>query len=192
MTVLLRRPEVPDGAAMWRLARDSGALDTNSPYSYALWCRDFAGTSIVGAVDGRVVAFVTGYVRPEAPDTLFVWQVAVERAHRCRGLGRRMLLTLFAEVAGRLGVTHLEATVTPDNAPSRRMFEVFAAANSAGLHRHVLFRGDELMADGTEPAQPPEDEVLLRIGPVPPGYSPISSGEDPNGSAASCTIARNT
>ena len=41
------RPHVVDGAALWRIAKDSGNLDLNSSYSYLLWCRDFAGTSAV-------------------------------------------------------------------------------------------------------------------------------------------------
>lgn len=43
----LDTPRVEDGAAIWRIARDSKALDLNSSYSYLLWCRDFAATSVV-------------------------------------------------------------------------------------------------------------------------------------------------
>src|SRR3954453_20075010 len=79
------RPEVADGAALWRIARDSEALDLNSSYSYLLWCRDFAATSAVArGADGNPVGFLTGYVRPEQPHTLFVWQVAVDAAQRGR------------------------------------------------------------------------------------------------------------
>lgn len=39
----LDHPGVEDGAAIWRIARDSRTLDLNSSYSYLLWCRDFAG-----------------------------------------------------------------------------------------------------------------------------------------------------
>ncbi|CAO0837892.1 L-2,4-diaminobutyric acid acetyltransferase OS=Streptomyces microflavus OX=1919 GN=ectA_1 PE=3 SV=1 [Streptomyces microflavus] len=55
-----------DGAAIWRIARDSEVLDLNSSYSYLLWCRDFAATSAVArGEDGEPIAFVTGYIRPE-------------------------------------------------------------------------------------------------------------------------------
>ncbi|MGY5138554.1 diaminobutyrate acetyltransferase, partial [Streptomyces nigrescens] len=40
----LDTPRVEDGAAIWRIARDSKTLDLNSSYSYLLWCRDFAAT----------------------------------------------------------------------------------------------------------------------------------------------------
>src|SRR4051812_21947835 len=78
-------PRVEDGAAIWRIARDSEVLDLNSSYSYLLWCRDFAATSVVArGSDGEPVAFVTGYVRPDRPEALVVWQVAVDHAHRGR------------------------------------------------------------------------------------------------------------
>ncbi len=57
-----------DGAAIWRIARDSKVLDLNSSYSYLLWCRDFAATSAVArGENGEPIAFVTGYLRPTAP-----------------------------------------------------------------------------------------------------------------------------
>ena len=77
------RPAVADGAALWRIARDSKTLDLNSSYSYLLWCRDFAATSAVARDEtGQPVGFVTGYTRPERPRTLLVWQVAVDEAFR--------------------------------------------------------------------------------------------------------------
>ncbi|MFD5542176.1 diaminobutyrate acetyltransferase, partial [Streptomyces sp. NPDC127079] len=37
--LIVDRPSVTDGAALWRIAKDSGNLDLNSSYSYLLWCR---------------------------------------------------------------------------------------------------------------------------------------------------------
>lgn len=73
---------------MWRIARDSQVLDLNASYAYVLWCRDFAGTSVVATVNGEVVGFVTGYRRPKQPATLMVWQVAVDEQLRT-GTSRR-------------------------------------------------------------------------------------------------------
>src|SRR3954468_5062814 len=90
--VRIESPRVEDGAAIWRIARDSEVLDLNSSYSYLLWCRDFAGTSAVARDDaGEPIAFITGYVRPERPSTLVVWQVAVDHAHRGHGLAGLLL-----------------------------------------------------------------------------------------------------
>ncbi|GAA1164588.1 diaminobutyrate acetyltransferase [Streptomyces hebeiensis] len=154
-------PRVEDGAAIWRIARDSEVLDLNSSYSYLLWCRDFAATSAVARDDdGTPVAFVTGYIRPERPDALVVWQVAVDGGQRGRGLAGALLDELTARVARDLGVTAVETTVTPDNTASDRLFTAYAARHDAVLEREVLFDGG-LFPDGVH-----QPEVLYRIGPL--------------------------
>ncbi|WP_206301471.1 diaminobutyrate acetyltransferase [Streptomyces sp. V2] len=150
------RPTVDDGAALWRIARDSRVLDLNSPYSYLLWCRDFADTSAVARHEGDPVAFVTGYLRPERPGTLFVWQIAVDDAHQGRGLAGALLDALTVRVAA----SSVETTITPDNAASRALFASYAARHGAGVEETVLFDDELFPGDGHEP------EVLHRIGPL--------------------------
>lgn len=164
MPIRLDRPRVEDGQELWRLARDSQVLDLNSPYSYVLWCRDFAATTVIarevgdGGDGGTACGFITGYVRPEATDTFFVWQVAVDRPYRGRGLAARMLHDLAARMPA-LGCRYLEATVTPGNTASTRMFEAFARDRGAELERRDLFTAKHFPA-GHEP------EALFRIGPL--------------------------
>ncbi|WP_078876534.1 diaminobutyrate acetyltransferase [Streptomyces sp. 150FB] len=156
-------PRVEDGAAIWRIARDSKVLDLNSSYSYLLWCRDFAATSVVARDDtGSPIAFVTGYVRPERPEALVVWQVAVDSSHRGKGLAGTLLDELTTRVSRELGITALETTVTPDNTASDRMFTAYAARHGATLEREVLFDGG-LFPEGVH-----QPEVLYRIGPLSP------------------------
>ncbi|MEU4272678.1 diaminobutyrate acetyltransferase [Streptomyces sp. NPDC026092] len=158
----LESPRVEDGAAIWRIARDSQALDLNSSYSYLLWCRDFAATSLVArAADGDPVAFVTGYLRPDRPDTLVVWQIAVDETHRGRGLAGVLLDALTARVSPEA----IETTVTPDNTPSDRLFTAYAARHGLCLEREVLFDG-RLFPDSADGTHQPE--VLYRIGPFHP------------------------
>ncbi|MFC0596958.1 diaminobutyrate acetyltransferase [Streptomyces palmae] len=157
----LDSPRIEDGAAIWRIARDSRVLDLNSSYSYLLWCRDFAATSVVARdAQGEAVGFVTGYVRPERPRTLVVWQVAVDHPHRGRGLAAALLDGLAARVVGTVGVTGLETTITPDNAASHRLFTSFAERHGADVEQEVLFH-DSLFPDGAH-----QSEVLYRIGPL--------------------------
>ncbi|MBD0842477.1 MULTISPECIES: diaminobutyrate acetyltransferase [unclassified Streptomyces] len=155
------RPTVADGAALWRIARDSKALDLNSSYSYLLWCRDFAGTSAVARDEhGEPVGFVTGYVRPDHPRTLLVWQVAVDDAHRGRGVAASLLDGLVARIGAERGLSTVETTITPGNTASERLFTAFAERHGARLEREVLF-GTGLFPDG-----PHDPEVLYRIGPL--------------------------
>jgi L-2,4-diaminobutyric acid acetyltransferase len=147
-------PSKSDGKEMWRVAKESRTLDVNSSYAYLLWCRDFAGTSAVARVDGEVVAFLTGYLRPSEPDTLVVWQIAVDQAHRGRGLAGALL----DSVVRRTGVRHLEATVTSDNDSSIKLFRALAARWGAGLTGGRLFSADMFPDDH-------DAEFLFRIGP---------------------------
>ncbi|MCT9084353.1 diaminobutyrate acetyltransferase [Streptomyces fulvoviolaceus] len=155
------RPSVADGAALWRIARDSKALDLNSSYSYLLWCRDFAATTAVARDErGEPVGFVTGYVRPDRPGTLLVWQVAVDAAYRGRGLAAALLDGLTARVSAERGLRIVETTITPGNTASERLFAAFAERHGARLEREVLFDA-RLFPDG-----PHDPEVLYRIGPL--------------------------
>ncbi|MFJ9816498.1 diaminobutyrate acetyltransferase [Streptomyces sp. NPDC101151] len=164
--LLIDRPAVTDGATLWRLAKDSKTLDLNSSYSYLLWCRDFAGTSAVArGADGGAVGFVTGYVRPDRPGTLLVWQVAVDTAHRGLGIAAALLDGLTTRLAAERGITAVETTITPGNTASERLFTSFAARHGADLSREVLFPA-ELFPDG-----PHDSEVLYRIGPLAPSTS---------------------
>jgi L-2,4-diaminobutyric acid acetyltransferase len=156
--LLLEAPGDDDGREMWRIARDTEVLDVNSPYSYLLWCRDFADSSVVARDGDRVCGFITGYIRPRSAVTLFVWQVAVDQAYRGRGLAKRMLDYLGDRAAAE-GRSYLEATVTPDNIPSSRLFEAFARDRGSAVERRTLFT-EEQFPKGHQP------EVLYRIGPL--------------------------
>ncbi|MFE1439746.1 diaminobutyrate acetyltransferase [Streptomyces sp. NPDC058739] len=159
--LIVDRPDISDGAALWRLAKESGNLDLNSSYSYLLWCRDFAATSAVARnADGEPVGFVTGYLRPDRPGTLLVWQVAVDAGHRGRGLAGRLLDALVGRVAEERAVLCVETTITPGNTASERLFASFAERHGARVEREVLF-GREQFPDG-----PHDPEVLYRIGPL--------------------------
>ncbi|MCX4094058.1 diaminobutyrate acetyltransferase [Nocardia sp. alder85J] len=135
---VLRAPRTGDGAPLWRIAVESGVLDANSSYAYLLWCRDFRTTSVVAEIDAEVTGFVTGYRRPQAPHTLFVWQVAVDRGARGRGLAGAMLDHLVGTLAGQ-GVSTLETTVSPDNEASLAMFAALARRHDTELEREQLF-----------------------------------------------------
>ncbi|MEE6272862.1 diaminobutyrate acetyltransferase [Georgenia sp. MJ206] len=157
-----------DGAAMWRIARDSGTLDLNSSYAYLLFCRDFAGTCRIATTDGDVVGFVLAYRRPTRPDCLFVWQIAVDEHHRGRGLSTRLLEDLLVDPAGRAGppVRTLETTITEDNAASRALFESLARRHGAALAIAPLFTAADFPDNH-------DGEPLITIGPF---RAPSSTG----------------
>jgi len=136
--VTTRQPDIDDAVRMWEIARDSQVLDLNSSYAYLLWCRDFRDTSVVAEQDGRVGGFVTGFVRPEDPRTVFVWQVAVDESLRGRGVAAAMLNDLLDHLALQ-GVTRLETTISPGNDASRALFSSVARMRYVDITKRELF-----------------------------------------------------
>lgn len=161
-TTTLRAPSAADGGDMWRLVRDSGVLDLNSPYCYLMVAKRFAQTSVVAEEGGRLVGFVAGFRPPDTPGALFVWQIGVDASQRGQGLGTRMLHWLI-ERTRPLGVTHLEATVTPSNTASQRLFHGVARDHGTECRKTPWLEVDDFPEAGHEP------EALLRIGPLTPG-----------------------
>jgi L-2,4-diaminobutyric acid acetyltransferase len=155
--VNLRPPTAQDGAPLWRLLGRTGQLERNSNYTYLLLCTHFADTCVVAEEGGALVGFVLAYRPPSAPDELFVWQVGVAPEARGQGLGGQLLDAALAREAS-AGVRFLTATVSPDNAASRRLFAALARRRGVPCevgpgYPAALF------------AEPHPDEDLLRIGP---------------------------
>jgi diaminobutyrate acetyltransferase len=150
----LRHLDAGDGARLHRAVRDGGGLDVNSPYAYELAARTFPDTSVLAEGTDGVAGFVIGLTPPRDPGTLFVWQVGVATAGRGRGLGGQMLRWLVARVRP----THLEATVAPSNAASRRLFAAVAEDLGAPLEVAPWASATDLGGD--------QDEDLHRIGPL--------------------------
>lgn len=155
----LRKPEATDGFALNKLVERCAPLDPNSVYCNLLQCSHFADTGIAAEdAEGELVGFISGYRPPDRPDTLFVWQVAVDS--RCRGkkLAQKMLLALTERLAPE-GIQYIETTITPGNVASETLFARVFAALSAPVERSVLFSRAEHF-DGRH-----DDEILYRAGP---------------------------
>lgn len=144
--LVVRAPRTSDGAAMWRLARDTGSLDLNSSYAYLLLADHFSATCRVAFLDDRPVGFLSAYLLPADPSRLFVWQVAVDEQARGRRVAARMLDAVVDETPG---VTSLATTVTEDNAASRRLFARFAARRGATLRETTGYEAGDF-PDGHE------------------------------------------
>ncbi|MGW0792522.1 diaminobutyrate acetyltransferase [Streptomyces sp. NPDC002911] len=167
----MEEPTIEDGASAWRIARDSRVLDVNSSYSYVLWCRDFAATSVVARdAGGNAVAFATGYIRPELPGTLVIWQIAVDEDRRGRGLAGAMLDHLTGRLRSRGILQRVETTISAENKASHRLFLSFAERHGASLERKLLFPS-RLFPDAHQ------SEHLYCIGPLaqPPVPSSVAS-----------------
>jgi len=151
-----RLPEVDDGARLWQMVAASKALDVNSPYAYLMWCDYFAKTSVVVEVRGSLAGFLLGFSPPDQPDSLFVWQVAVDAKYRGRGLASSMLDRLIERVRPRAVL----ATVTPSNHSSQELFRSLARRHDCVCSERDHFEREHF------PGQSHEPEQLFHIGPI--------------------------
>lgn len=148
-----------------QLVAASPPLDTNSVYCNLLQCSHFAETSIIAKSGAQCMGFISGYLIPSRPDTLFVWQVVVAEAGRGQGLASRMLEQL-AQRPACAQVQYIETTITPDNEASWALFRKLARQLDAPLNDTVGF-DKTIHFHGAH-----ETEHLLRIGPFPNKKNP--------------------
>jgi len=156
----LRSPTTKDAARIWQLVRETGVLDPNSAYLYLLLCRDFRDTCLVAVQEESTVGFVSGYMLPGDPGVLFVWQVGVASNAKRQGIGLRLLRELIERNARSL--TAIEATVSPSNVASRRLFESLARVLGAS----VVDVPDGGFNAGDFPPGDHEAEPRIRISPL--------------------------
>lgn len=159
----IRRPTTSDGTRLWEIARDTAVLDLNSTYAYTLWCADFAETSCVAVRNDEVVGFITGYIPPSRPDTIFIWQVAVDGAHRGLGIAGTMLNGLLDRVTPQ-GISRLETTITPSNQASDQLFRSVARARYGTLTVADYFESADISPESDPHGH--EAERLYTITPV--------------------------
>lgn len=134
----LRVPQAEDGAAIWDLVQNCKPLDENSMYCNMIQCDHFAETCVVAELNGDVVGWISAYVLPNDPETLFVWQVAVSEAARGAGLGALMLQAISnREVCD--DVTRIQTTITSDNEASWALFRKFGKTQGSKLDAEAYY-----------------------------------------------------
>ena len=157
--VILRKPTAEDGQSVHQLITQTPELDSNSCYCNLLQCSHFSDTSIIAEKQGVVLGFISGYLKPAQPQTLFIWQVAVSSEARGQGLGSRMLQQLVGRKES-AGITHLETTITESNDASWALFNRLSEHFDAPLERSVMFDRVTHFNDQHD------SELLVRIGPL--------------------------
>lgn len=161
--IRLRAPSAEDAADLHRLVAECPPLDPNSLYCNLLHCTHFSGTSIAAVRENSqgqetLLGFISAFIPPTQPDTLFVWQVAVAEEARGQGLAARMLDSILARPACR-DVRFVDTTITPDNQASWGLFEAWARRQGAPTESRVHFERERHFQGRHD------DEHLMRIGP---------------------------
>lgn len=156
-TFTLEQPTKSDGQGMWTLAKKT-SLDLNSAYKYIMMAEYFSETCVVAKENDEVVGFITGFIQPEHPDVIFIWQVGVDSSQRGKGLASKMLDAMLDRAALQ-DVHYLEATITKDNIPSQSLFKKLAKENNTNCKVTETFPAEVFPGDNGEA------EYTYRIGP---------------------------
>ncbi|HEY0815034.1 MAG TPA: GNAT family N-acetyltransferase [Pseudonocardia sp.] len=102
----------------WGEGADPGGAEYRAALLPRLYFQHFFSTStLVEHPDGRLAAFLVGFLSPSEPATAYVHFVGVDPAARRTGLGAA-LYGHFADDAGRAGARTLRAVTSPLNTQS--------------------------------------------------------------------------
>ena len=140
--IVYRAPTREDGSRIWRLIDSCSVLDDNSMYCNLLQCDHFSDTCMLAERGDTLLGWVSGYIIPGEPDTLFVWQVAVAADARGCGVGKGLLKNLLERPACE-GVSRIKTTITAANRASWGLFESFAEGLDAKVSREPYFKRGE-------------------------------------------------
>lgn len=178
-------PKASDGAAIHRLIAHCPPLDSNSLYCNLLQCTHFADTSVLAEQQGKTAGFISGYLIPTRPDTLFIWQVAVSDSCRGQGLASQMLEQILRRPACDR-VTQLETTVTASNSASKALFQRLASRLNAELASEPLFDSQRHFSGEHD------TEHLLRIGPFVAFHNTLGATAELNSPPVTENTSRGT
>jgi diaminobutyrate acetyltransferase len=156
--ITFRHPCLDDGAEIFQLIKDCPPLDVNSQYYYHIICDDFSETSVVAELDGQIVGFISGYLKPQKTNHLFIWQVAVSEKARGKKLASTMLEWITKQSRCN-DITVLETTISPSNLASQNLFLRFAEKRDASVNTSVYLDASHFGSD----LNSHEDEILYRI-----------------------------
>tara|TARA_B100001564_G_C20605743_1_gene655072 strand:+ start:312 stop:809 length:498 start_codon:yes stop_codon:yes gene_type:complete len=157
MTLIYSQPTIDDAAAIHQLVSESNVLDTNSEYSYLLLSHHFDTTCCVVKDNGNVIAYVSAYLPPKIPSTLFVWQMIVHANYRGKKLAHNMIIDILKRAVCN-NIDRIHTTVAASNHASRSVFKQIANTLETQLHEKDFLHSSHF-------SDQHEAEPLLVIGP---------------------------
>lgn len=158
MNISIENPEKSDGEKIWKLIGETGGLDLNSSYCYFM-LGEYFGDTCAKAVDNdsdEVVGFVSGFRKPDASDSLFIWQVCVSKKAQGNGVAKRMIQFILS---AHPDIRFIETTVGPTNTASDALFCSIARKFDATVRKDVFLDHKEFTVGAHE------TELLYKIGP---------------------------
>lgn len=120
----------------------------------------YTDTCVVAKLDQELVGFITAFIPPKQPDTVFIWQIGVDPDHSGKGIGSQLLDQLLDQVK-ETDIQYVEATITPSNKASQALFEKLAKRHDTSCQVQTFFTLDLFPTQDQY-----EEELKFRIGPL--------------------------
>lgn len=158
--IVITMPEINDVKNIFSLINTCKPLDVNSEYCYMLLATHFQQSCVLAKQDDSTIGFLSSYIKPDAPDVLFIWQVAVHPDFRGQQISQRMFAALMTRTPMQ-NVRWIETTIGPTNVSSQKLFQKLANIVDAPMEVST-FATKEMFLESHE------DEDLYRIGPFNP------------------------
>ncbi|RBQ31835.1 diaminobutyrate acetyltransferase [Arcobacter sp. FW59] len=150
--LIYRKPVKKDSKDIVNIIKKCRVLDLNSEYLYLLQTTHFKESCCVLEYNNKIIGFVSGYYLPEDPNTLFIWQVAVDEQYR----GKNLAFSMIKNIIDRREIDFLISTVSPSNTSSTKVFEKVAQYFNTKLEEKALFTKNDF-------CEFHEDEVQFTI-----------------------------
>lgn len=140
--ITLRPARERDAAAVTALAASCPPLDGYQLHQYSIFLRHFGDWCWVSDRDNEgethaLAGYVVAMPTTTSPDTVFLWEIAVDPALRGESLAQQLVAQVETRARER-GFARVELTVDPTNAPSLRLFERLAYRNVSRREGAVL------------------------------------------------------
>ena len=150
-------PTKKNGSAVEKLIKRCPPLDLNSTYHYLIQSYYFNRTCSVAFDGEKIVAFVSGFIKPTNKNCLFIWQVAIDEDYRGKGLGIELIEFLLNQ---NKEVNTIETTITKNNIASRRMFQKIVEKYETRMSEETLFDKEKDFSNEHD------SEMLITISPI--------------------------
>jgi L-2,4-diaminobutyric acid acetyltransferase len=121
----LRAPLPEDGARIAALAEDFVSRKARNIPETLVGRGAFRETSVLAELAGKLLGWVSAYILPYDPQTLFIWAVEVVKSEQNPGLSSLMLGYLMRQEP-RAGLTRVQTVISCDEDRPWALFRQFA------------------------------------------------------------------
>jgi L-2,4-diaminobutyric acid acetyltransferase len=157
--LIFRSPTANDSSAVHKLLQRCMGMDANSRQCYLILCEHFASTCVVAEQGDNIVAFISAYVLPERHDTLFIWQIVVDKGLRGRGIAKKLLRHLLSR-PNLKRMRYVEAMLNPSNKAAQPLFRALAKECKCSIDEMMTFPADLFGEENRDQGN------LIRVGPI--------------------------